>query len=282
MNVSVVIPVRDEAGNIEPLIAETVEALGGWSDYEIIVVDDGSRDGTLASVRELQTQISTLRVFHVARSVGQSAAVWTGVAAARGSVIATLDGDGQNDPADLPRMLSLLTAGACWREDFSGRSSASHGSNRNPGTVGLVIGHRRNRRDSSWRMLTSWIANSIRSTLLRDDTPDSGCGIKVFYRETFLDLPRFDHMHRFLPALFRRAGHDVVSSEVTHRPRVRGRSHYGTWDRLFAGIVDLAGVTWLLHRAKRPQATEFEADQIAPPFRRPEEPIEAYPLRRAG
>lgn len=266
MNVSVVIPVRDEAGNIEPLIAETVEALGGWSEYEIVVVDDGSRDGTLTSLRDLQSQFSTLRVLHLARSCGQSAAVWTGVMAARGPVIATLDGDGQNDPADLPRMLSLLAAGAVPAR----------------GTVGLVIGHRRNRRDPLWRTLTSKVANAVRGALLRDDTPDSGCGIKVFRRETFLDLPRFHHMHRFLPALVRRAGYGIVSAEVNHRPRTQGRSHYGTWDRLLAGIVDLAGMMWLLHRAKHPQAAEFEADPIAIPFRDSDKVIDGRPLRRSA
>ena len=278
MNVSVVIPVRDEAGNIEPLVVETVEALAGWSEYEIVVVDDGSRDGTFASLRDLQNQISTLRVLRHERSSGQSAAVCTGVRAARGSVIATLDGDGQNDPADLPRMLSLLAAGVAGghHRDLSGESGADGG------TVGLVIGHRTNRRDSFWRRMISQVANAVRGALLRDNTPDSGCGIKVFHRETFLDLPRFDHMHRFLPALFRRAGYSVTSAEVAHRPRERGRSHYGTWDRLLAGIIDLAGMIWLLHRAKRPIATEFETDPISVPFRRTADAVESRRLTRTA
>ena len=278
MNVSVVIPVRDEAGNIEPLVVETVEALAGWSEYEIVVIDDGSRDGTFASLRDLQNQISTLRVLRIDRSSGQSAAVWTGVKAARGSVIATLDGDGQNDPADLPRMLSLLAAGAAG----SGRRGVPSDSNADGGPVGLVIGPRTNRRDSLWRRVISQIANTIRGALLRDNTPDSGCGIKVFHREAFLELPRFDHMHRFLPALFRRAGYSVASAEVAHRPRTRGRSHYGTWDRMLAGIVDLAGMIWLIHRAKRPVATEFEADPIPVSFRRTEDATKTRPLTRSA
>jgi len=239
MDLSVVIPVQNEAGNIEPLIAEIVAQFDGRCRYEIVVVDDASRDGTLESLRAVQAETPALRIIHLAEPSGQSCAVWTGVRAARAPVVATLDGDGQNDPADLPRLLSILRA----------ESSRSR--------VELVIGCRRHRLDGGWRKLSSRIANAIRSRILGDRTPDSGCGIKVFPRETFLQLPHFNHMHRFLPALFRRQGAGVLSVEVSHRPRERGRSHYGTLDRLVAGIADLAGMLWLIRRARVPQVAEI-------------------------
>lgn len=239
MEVSVVIPVQNELGNIEPLIAETVAQFEGRCRYEIVVVDDASRDGTLESLRALQGTTPALRVLHLNTPSGQSCAVWTGIRAARAPFIATLDGDGQNDPADLPRLLELL------------KTESRHSS------VALVMGRRRHRLDTGWRRLSSRIANGIRGRLLGDQTPDSGCGIKVFLRETFLQLPHFNHMHRFLPALFRRQGADVRSVDVNHRPRGQGRSHYGTLDRLMAGIADLAGMLWLIRRARLPQVQEI-------------------------
>jgi dolichol-phosphate mannosyltransferase len=166
---------------------------------------------------------------HAVRS-GQSAAVATGVRAARAPLIATLDGDGQNDPADIPRLLEAL------------KGSTS-------GRLRLVMGNRTTRRDSWLRRLSSRVANGVRSRLLHDGTPDTGCGLKVFDRAVFLDMPRFDHMHRFMPALFRREGYEVISVPVNHRQRTRGTSKYGLHNRLWVGIVDLAGVSWLLRRA---------------------------------
>ena len=244
MDLSVVIPVQNEAGNIEPLIAETVALFDGLCRYEIVVVDDASRDGTLDRLRAVQAHTPSLRIIHLAEPSGQSCAVWTGVRAARAPIIATLDGDGQNDPADLPKLLDVLQA-------ESGRSR-----------VHLVVGRRRHRLDSGWRKFSSRIANAIRGRLLGDRTPDSGCGTKVFVRETFLQIPHFNHMHRFLPALFRRQGADVRSMEVNHRPRTRGRSHYGTLDRFVAGVADLAGMLWLLRRARVPEVQEIEVQEI--------------------
>jgi dolichol-phosphate mannosyltransferase len=228
--VSVVVPVCNEAGNVEPLAREIAAALRERFAFEMIFVDDGSTDGTAAELRQARgSGLAELRLLlHSARS-GQSAAVRSGARAARGAWIATLDGDGQNDPADLPKLLA---------------ARAQH-----PGVL-LIMGNRTARRDTWLRKVSSRIANGVRGWMLEDGTPDTGCGIKVFHRETFLELPAFDHMHRFLPALFRRAGSNVVSIPVGHRPRTRGRSKYGVHNRLWVGIVDLFGVRWLNARAK--------------------------------
>lgn len=229
---SVVIPVRNEAPNIAPLVAE-IEAALGATPHEIVYVDDGSTDGTweaLQAAREAGAPVHALR--HRA-SCGQSAAVVTGVKAARGRWIATLDGDGQNDPADIPRLLARAEA-----EAAAGRRT-------------LVAGHRVNRKDSGVKRYSSRIANAVRSRLLKDATPDTGCGLKVFARDFFLELPHFDHMHRFLPALTLRQGGHVVSEPVNHRPRVRGASNYGTLDRLLVSIFDLIGMAWLQRRGRR-------------------------------
>jgi len=222
---------HNEAGNTEPLITEIAAVLAG-TNFEIVVVDDGSSDDTAAELDRARERCPDLRVVRHLRQSGQSLALITGVKAAQGSWIATLDGDGQNDPNDIPKLLAAAEA---------------HGT-----TPILIAGFRRNRRDSLAKRWGSHFANGIRAKLLGDGTPDTGCGLKVFRREDFLSVPHFDHMHRFLPALFLRHGGHVVSVEVNHRPRTRGRSHYGSLDRLAVGIVDLAGVWWLKRRWSRP------------------------------
>jgi glycosyltransferase involved in cell wall biosynthesis len=238
---SVVIPVRDEAPNILPLVAEIRRALSGLA-YEIVYADDGSRDDTpsrLAEAARGGPEQAPLIWRRHRTSCGQSAAIITGVQAARGSWIVTLDGDGQNDPADIPALFARALA-----EEARGALPV------------LVAGHRTRRRDRPLKRLASRIANGVRAWLLGDATPDTGCGTKVFRRAAFLELPRFDHMHRFLPALFLRAGGRVVSVPVNHRPRRAGRSHYGTLDRLWVGLFDLVGVFWLLRRGRRPVVEE--------------------------
>ncbi len=233
--ISVVVPVKNEAANIAPLIAEIRAALAGVA-HEIVYVDDGSDDATaeaLAEAARAAPLAAPLVRRRHATSCGQSAAVITGVRAAQGEWIATLDGDGQNDPADIPALLARALA--------------------EPGLV-LIAGHRTRRRDSFIKRVTSRFANKLRAALLGDATPDTGCGLKMFRRAAFLDLPAFDHMHRFLPALFIRAGGHVVSVPVNHRPRLRGASKYGTLDRALVGIFDLMGVFWLQRRWKRPVA----------------------------
>lgn len=233
---AIIVPVKNEAENILPLIAEIQASLSGRADFEIIYVDDGSNDQTPARLRDAARLHANLRVLRHRLSCGQSAAVASGVRAARARLIATLDGDGQNDPADIPLLLARLLAEAPERQDFL-----------------LIAGHRQKRRDTGIRRLSSRIANRVRAGLLGDDTPDTGCGLKLFTRAAFLDMPRFDHMHRFLPALMIRRGGKVVSVPVNHRPRERGVSKYGVWNRLWVGIVDLFGVMWLQSRASLPE-----------------------------
>ena len=253
MDLSVVIPVKNEAGNIAPLVAEIAAALDGRLRYEIIYVDDGSDDATEAEIRRLQARVPQLRLVRHAKSCGQSAAIRSGVKAARGRWIATLDGDGQNDPADIPALWRLV-----------------EGSAAIPPL--LIAGHRARRRDSWSKRQASRIANAVRRRVLRDDTPDTGCGLKLFPRALFLDLPFFDHMHRFLPALVLREGGIVRSVPVNHRPRQRGTSHYGVLDRLGVSIADLVGVMWLRRRRARPDLLEDEspADESTLPARRAE------------
>jgi dolichol-phosphate mannosyltransferase len=228
--VSVVVPVRNEAPNIAPLIAEIGAALNGIP-HEIVYVDDGSDDGSAEAVLAAPAAAPVILKRH-RRSCGQSAAIVTGVRAAQGPWIATLDGDGQNDPADIPALLARA---------------------QQEGGLILIAGHRTQRRDTAVKRLSSRFANRLRAAVLGDATPDTGCGLKVFPRAAFLELPAFDHMHRFLPALMLRAGGRVVSMPVNHRPRLRGMSKYGTLDRAMVGIVDLAGVAWLQRRWKRPE-----------------------------
>jgi dolichol-phosphate mannosyltransferase len=240
---SVVVPVRNEGDNILPLIAEiraAVAGMRGLGSAEIVYVDDGSTDETAERLAAAAGQLGAqlIRRRH-RRGCGQSAAVCTGVRVASGTWVATLDGDGQNDPADIPALLARAQ-----EEERTGRDSV------------LVAGHRVTRHDTWAKRTSSRVANRVRAALLGDATPDTGCGLKVFRRETFLELPRFDHMHRFLPALVLRAGGRVVSVPVRHRPRLRGRSNYGVLDRLWAGVFDLAGVYWLQRRWQRPEVEE--------------------------
>jgi dolichol-phosphate mannosyltransferase len=228
--ISVVVPVCNEEENVAPLAREIAQALRGRVRFELLFVDDGSTDGTAAVAQAERVQgLTELRLLKHSMRRGQSAAVWSGVRAARAPWIATLDGDGQNDPADIPALLAA-------RED--------------PQNQGVLIfmGNRVTRRDTWLRRLSSRIANGVRGGLLGDGTPDTGCGIKLLHRETYLSLPMFDHMHRFLPALYQRAGSRVVSVPVNHRPRTRGESKYGVWNRLWVGIVDIFGVLWLKRR----------------------------------
>ena len=231
---SVVVPVKNEAENIEPLIREIVAAVSTLADYEIVYVDDGSTDATLAELKRLAAELPQLRIVRHQASCGQSTAITSGTLAARFDWIATLDGDGQNDPADIPALLARLRA-----------SDATE-------NLHMLAGWRANRRDTWFRRFSSKVANGVRSNLLKDATPDTGCGLKVFSRATFLRLPYFDHMHRFLPALVQRHGGRVESVVVNHRPRERGTSKYGLHNRLWVGIVDLFGVMWLIRRAKKP------------------------------
>jgi len=231
VEISVVVPVCNEAENVEPLAREIDAALHTRS-YEMIFVDDGSTDDTVAVLGRLKSSMPALRVLRHSFRGGQSAAVASGVRAARAPWIATLDGDGQNDPADIPKLIAA-------RDSAEGRG------------VLLFMGNRKaSRKDTAFRKLQSNIANSVRSGLLGDGTPDTGCGIKLFSREAFMDLPRFDHMHRFLPALFLRQGARVISVPVSHRARTRGTSKYGMLNRLWVGIIDIAGVMWLRRRYK--------------------------------
>jgi dolichol-phosphate mannosyltransferase len=231
LDVSVVIPVCNEQENVLPLAREIHAALAGRYSFETIFVDDGSTDETARAVGVArEAGLPEIRLLRHAVRSGQSAAVATGVREARAHWIATLDGDGQNDPADIPRLL-----------DAARRSSAPR--------LRLVMGNRTTRRDTWLRRLSSRVANGVRGSLLKDGTPDTGCGIKVFDRAVFMDMPRFDHMHRFMPALFQREGFEVVSVPVNHRERTRGTSKYGLHNRLWVGIVDLFGVMWLIRRA---------------------------------
>jgi dolichol-phosphate mannosyltransferase len=229
--ISVVVPVRNEAGNIAPLVAEIAAALGNRWSFEVIYVDDGSTDASVAELAVLMRERSFLRHLRHATSCGQSAAIRTGVVAARAPVVVTLDGDGQNDPSYIPSLIEVLMAGAP--------------------RIGLVAGQRTGRRASAFKKLQSRIANAVRDAILRDGTRDTGCGLKAFHRELFLALPYFDGLHRFLPALIRREGHDVGYVDVVDRTRRHGVSNYGFWDRLWIGILDLFGVWWLIRRRKR-------------------------------
>jgi dolichol-phosphate mannosyltransferase len=230
IELSVVVPVFNERDNIPPLVGEIVAALRGKAAFEIVYVNDHSKDDSLDVLRGLKATTPELRVISHLKQSGQSTAIRNGVKAARGAWIATLDGDGQNDPADIPKLLAARDAAAP--------------------EVKLFAGWRVNRRDSGSKRWASKFANAIRSRLLRDETPDTGCGIKLFERALFLDLPYFDHMHRYLPALVKRAGFQSLSVPVNHRERTAGVSKYNNLGRAWVGLKDLRGVAWLIQRSK--------------------------------
>lgn len=224
--ISVVVPVKDEAGNVGPLAREIAAALKG-APHEIIFIDDGSSDGTAEALAALKPEIPELRVLRHARNLGQSRGIRSGVKAAKGDVIVTLDGDGQNDPADIPKLLAALGAEP---------------------QLGMVSGVRVKRKDTASRRLASRLGNGLRNQMLGDGAADTGCGLKAFRRDAFLDLPYFDHIHRFLIALVLREGWQVRYVPVNHRPRLSGRSKYTNFGRLLVSIQDLLGVRWLQRR----------------------------------
>lgn len=242
--VSVVVPFYNEQDNVDPLLTEIDQVLAQRDDVEIVAVDDGSTDATPAALAEAGANIPRLRVVRLQRNSGQSAAIANGVVAARGRLVVTLDGDGQNPPPDIPALI----------EHHERNAGAADGAPL------LVIGWRQSRQDNWLRKLSSRLANGVRGRLLRDDCPDTGCGLRAFARADFLNLPRFNHMHRFLPALYRRAGGRVENVPVGHRPRQHGKSKYGVNNRLWVGLVDLVGVAWLI---KRPCTIEWNTIHAA-------------------
>jgi dolichol-phosphate mannosyltransferase len=239
MDLSVVIPVHNEEKSIGDLINEITIALSGRYQHEIIVVDDGSTDNTLEVLLKIKKKLPSLRVVKHLTNSGQSTAIRTGIQHAKSTWIATLDGDGQNDPADIPSLYNELI------------------NNRDSDPWLVVAGYRKKRKDTWLKRISSRYANGIRDKLLQDGTPDTGCGLKVFSRDSFLELPYFDHMHRYIPALFQRQGGRVVSVEVNHRHRMQGVSKYGFHNRLWVGVVDILGVRWLQRRARLTEAKEL-------------------------
>ena len=238
MDLTIVIPVFNEVESIGPLLDEISTQFDAETGYEIIVVDDGSSDGTPAVLQAARHSHPQLRTLRHRECYGQSAAIASGVQAAGKQWIATLDGDGQNDPADILKLFRIM--------------------DETPDDVHLVAGYRKQRSDDWLKRVTSRIANAVRRALLNDNTPDSACGLKIFARTTFLGLPQFDHMHRFLPALVQRQGGKVLSVTIKHRERLRGQSKYGIHDRLWVGIVDVLGVLWLQRRCKYPLVSEIK------------------------
>jgi dolichol-phosphate mannosyltransferase len=243
---AIVVPIHNEAENLRSLIDEIRDALRSISgEGEIIYVDDGSSDNSVEQLLAIKAECPELRVLAHRKCCGQSASIMTGVKAAQANVIVTLDGDGQNDPADIPTLYDALKEA--------------------PNQDRLLVAGLRTKRQDTWvKRVSSKIANKVRSGLLGDNTPDTGCGLKVFTRAAFLDMPRFDHMHRFLPALMISRGGAVTSLKVKHRPRECGRSKYGTLDRLAVGIIDLLGVLWLQRRASKPEVEELTGNEGSP------------------
>jgi glycosyltransferase involved in cell wall biosynthesis len=234
--ISVVVPVKNEALNILPLVEEIEQACASLSPFEVVYVDDGSTDATVEQVLTARATRPWLRLVRHEASCGQSGAVRTGVLAAQAPVIVTLDGDGQNDPAFIPQLVAALD---------------------DPAT-GLAAGQRVGRKDGTYKKWQSRIANGVRGRILNDGTRDTGCGLKAFRREVYLRLPYFDALHRFMPALVKREGYRIAHVDVVDRPRHAGRSNYGMFDRLWVGILDLAGVWWLIRRRRRvPTAQEI-------------------------
>lgn len=238
-DVSIVVPMKNEEENVAPLVADILTACEG-QDFEVIVVNDGSTDATERVVRELAAGDPRIRLLNHPHSAGQSAAVHSGVRAARGRVVCTLDGDGQNPPSELPKLFTPLLA------DPTGR-------------LGLVAGQRVARQDTFSKRWASKFANKLRAWVLHDGTRDTGCGLKGFRRDAFLDLPYFDHMHRYLPALFKRDGWDVALVDVSHRERHAGKSNYTNFKRALVGVPDLLAVAWLIRRRKKAQPVEIAA-----------------------
>lgn len=237
VEISVVVPVFNEAGNVEALAREIAQALDGRS-FEMIFVDDASRDQTRSRLLEVKAALPQLRVIGHRANSGQSRAIRSGVRAARAPLVATLDGDGQNDPKDLPRLIARMT-----RPDA-------------PAALALVQGRRKKRQDNFGKRISSSVANTVRKRLLNDAAEDSGCGIKVFKRQAFLDLPYFDHLHRYTPALMLAEGFAVEYADVGHRPRRHGQSKYTNLGRLLAALWDLLGVIWLKARRRNPRGVD--------------------------
>lgn len=232
IQLSIVVPVKDEAENVAPLAREIAAAIGNEAQREIIFVDDGSADTTAQELLKLKREMPALRVISHARNAGQSRAIRTGVRGARGPIVVTLDGDGQNDPADIPKLLAALRAG--------------------PPKLALVSGVRVNRKDTFAKRFTSRIANGFRGWVLGDHAKDVGCSLKAFRRDAFLALPYFDNIHRFIIPLMLREGYEVRFVDVNHRQRTRGASKYNMRNRLFVGLTDIAGVLWLKRRYRGP------------------------------
>lgn len=231
-DVSIVVPMHNEAGNAASLVREIAAALSG-RQFEIVAVNDASTDATLAELTEIKAEVPQLRIVSHRKNAGQSRAVRTGILSARAPIVATLDGDGQNPPADLPTLIDALC-----------RADA-------PEDLAMVGGQRVGRQDSAGKKLASRLGNGIRKRLLNDEANDTGCGIKALRRESYLMLPFFDHQHRFLPALMKREGFLVEFRDVSHRPRTAGKSKYTNIGRLFASISDMMGVMWLNSRARQ-------------------------------
>ena len=233
--VSVLIPAKNETGNIGALVAEVVAALRPECAFEIVLVDDGSDDGTGDEFLQRCTELgAAARLIRHDKSVGQSTALMSAARQAQGRYLITIDGDGQNDPADMPALLRSARATEAQGEHF------------------CIAGYRKNRQDTEWKKFQSRIANAVRQKILSDQVPDTGCGLKLIPRATWLQLPYFDHMHRYLPALVLRLGGAIRVVPVNHRARQAGVSKYNAWNRLWVGLVDMAGVVWLTRRGKRP------------------------------
>ena len=238
-DLSVIIPVYNEADAITPLLEEIVTVLENRAHYEIIVVDDGSTDATSnVLTKTINETAMPLRFIRHVKNYGQSAAIHTGIESARASWIITMDGDGQNNPADILKLIAER-------------------DNANSPALKLICGHRKRRNDNFVKRASSRIANIVRALVLRDMTPDTGCGLKLIHRSTFLNLPFFDHMHRFIPALMRFYGADIRTVEISHRPRKTGKSKYSIHNRLWVGIIDLFGMLWLAKRAIQPAKEEI-------------------------
>ena len=237
VELSVVVPVHNEAGNAANLVREIASALEGRA-YEMLFVNDASTDSTLDELIEVRKEVPQLRILTHRKNAGQSRAIRTGVMHARAPIVGTLDGDGQNDPADLPELYRTLT-----RPDA-------------PEKLAMVMGRRAKRQDTAWKRFGSRFANKIRQKILKDGCDDSGCGIKVVKRDVFLRLPYFDHIHRYMPAIIRAEGFTAEFVDVNHRGRVHGASKYTNFGRLWAAFSDLRGVTWLMTRRRLPEGVD--------------------------